>query len=674
MNPGSIQVHQAAGVPAMSPTVRAAAAGFAPAPLSTTLVVGKSRCRRRIKRRVCYGACLSGSWIPIDLWERIAAAVELIVDLQAFQSTCRAAMLAVERSQRQRRLRVCKQFDLRTFSLPDGILDKVLMVHVVPPTGESLIMFLDESQDGRGVELAWLKHGRMLRTHLGLPNVSASTVSNVRFAPGGESIALLATLETGVVSPEAGEQDPLHRLRGWEEDRGLTNRSHELHFSPCDDCTVQVVDLIRAPDGEPEKLELHTFTHVFVPEYGFDMVWRTPKENGRPMPELAFTAMLHSMTGAATYLVRWKRFRTPTATDYVFMACIDGASRELMDDKRRAMANFHKTRCTARVELSQNGNCIFFDTVSKFGILRFDQIQNPSTSIVVRADLPNSPLPSPALDPYLEDDTLSATEYSSVFGCGNSSATDANGQVAAGINPVLPIPLRPCGFGDIPRVTRMSPDGALLCSVVGGRPNSGIQVTSPIHAKYIEMRSSTTGNLLFRRLIVRGCSFSKDEVLAHCKFEKSGEIAQYTLGFSTDSSLIWVRDIQLSCHSCVVSQRLPYIIDARSGRLVQEFSLAQRQTRYEQLQVSPDALTIYATRFTRGCVMMDALDVLSGRKIKTVALTGPVLTPERFSPHAVFLLPNRELRTVSRGDVDVLWETTRGSLGCGWKAIFHGAF
>lgn len=610
------------------------------------------------------GAYVLGHWIPFDVWPRIAAHLTAVIDQVAFQSVCVASYAAVQSLQSTRLRHVCATFRLARFILPSDMVDKVLMVHAVPPRADTLVLFLDESDAGRGVEIAWIRSGRIRRAPLGLEGVPATSASNIVFAPDASRLACLVTLAHDTPPPD--HLDPLHRLRGWER----VSRSHghvvDIVYDPCEDCTLQVVDLIADTNGSPHHLHVHTFSHVFVPEYGFDMVWRPDPDGGL---ELVFAAMLHSIAGAATYLVRWRGFCSITSSgssnrprpNFAFMACIDGASSELLHDKRRAMLTQTSTTCTSRIELSNDARSIFFDTVSKFGILRFDQVVDSATTRVTRADLPNSPRLSTISTngaKYLNSDVeeRAAHRALSQLNVGNLNET----RVSNGLRP----------FEESTRVNRMSPDGVLLCSIVciGA---AGILLNPGEHARHLEMRSSVTGRLIYRRLILRTwqdeSSQGSHPQYYSLLFDKSVDAAQHTLAFSSDSSILVLWDCYLSCTHIVFSQRLPLILDAKSGRVIQDFSCLSRIMQYEFTQIAPDALTVYGTRMCADRILMDAIDVLSGSIIKTVIVTGPIVVPKQFSSHASFLVHENVLHTVSRGWVDALWQTTRSSLGCGWS-------
>lgn len=641
------------------------------------------------------GAYVLQQWVPFDIWPRIAGHLTATVDKVAFQCVCIAAYAAVQSLQAARLRLVCHTFRAVTFALPPDIVGKILMVHVVPPRADSLILFLDESDAGRGVEIAWLRAGRIRRAPLGLDGVPASSASNIIFSPDSSRIACLVTLAHSALTPDQG--DPLHRLRGWERVSRTRGQVVDIVYDPCEDCTVQVIDLITAPDGFPDRVSVHTFSHVFVPEYGFDMVWRPDPDGGL---ELAFAAMLHSAAGAATYLVRWRGFPfaservisdgidvprsvpiESTRRNFVFMACIDGASVELLHDKRKAMLTLESTTCTSRIELSQDANIVFFDTLSKFGILCFDQVVDASKSRVTRADLPNNPfLFASSLSPSLSPSSSSSSPSSSqtVKYSDTEVLEHSMRRALRQLNVGNPRESRKRITGrqllhESVRVSRMSPDGSLLGSIVCiGDPTSPSNATH--HARHVEMRSSATGRLVYRRSIIQswrdretGASRKLPPRCFSVPLDKSANVAQHALSFSTDSTLLVLWDAFASRSHIIFSHRLPLVLDAQTGRLIQDFSRLSRSVDYEFLQMAPDALTVYGTRMFADQIVMDAVDVLSGSVVKTVTVTGPVQPPKEFSPHANFLLDGNILHTVSRGEVDVLWLTTRGSLGCGWS-------
>lgn len=640
-------------------------------PFSTTSVSNHSKSTSVTAATQSPGAFVLSHWIPFDIWPRIAIHLETILDQAAFQNVCRAAYTAINLLHASRHRIVQDTFHLSAFQIPQSILHNVLMVHVVPPKADSLILFLDESDSGSGVNFAWLKAGRLQRINLGLTNVHATTVSNILFSPDSSRIAFLVTLAHGAISND--HVDPLHRLRGWERVRRTRGNIYDILYDPCADCTVQIIDL------EHENLRLHTFSHVFVPEYGFDMVWRTDPLGNH---ELAFAAMLHSAAGAATYLVRWRNFALPNLDNFVFMACIDGVSIELLRDKRNAMSIYDSTKCTSRIEISDDAKAIFFDTTSKFGILRFDQIVNANTARVTRADLPNNfrssssrSSPSKLLTNKRSTSTSSSCESSCESSQASRHAHDDNACLRHALrqlnigNPYAMRKRHPSKWNQVStRISRMSPDGSLLCSVICEGPTPCPRGARP-HSKCVEMRLSHSGQLVYRKKVTHRCKHNETELrFFTMPYEKSADVAQQSLTFSADSQLLILWDTQLSRNHVVYSYQLPLVLDAQTGKVIQSFAQLSSLIIYEFLQASPDGLTLYGSRMLMGKIVMDAIDVLSGSVLKTVIVTGSVLPPPFFSAHSNFLLRQNMLHSVSRGRVDALWQTTRGALGCGWSA------
>lgn len=593
-------------------------------------------------------------WIPIDVWQRLAEHMKSLSDLQSLRGVCRAAYHAVALLQLNREAQVRNTFHALSFEIPPELATQILMVHAVPPNAESLILFV-ENENGPGIDLAWLRGSRMRRVSLGLQTVPVSTVSNIRFSPDGKHIAFLVSLAHGELIQQ--NFDPLHRLRGWESTRQRNGQTYKIAYDPCEDCTVQVVELNSDENEMPCELLVHTFSHVFVPEYGFDMVWRKPK----PLAlELAFAAMLHSTAGAATYLVRWRSFHLDSASNYVFMACIDGASMELLRDKRHAMLTTDSTRCTSRIEISKDANYIFFDTLSKFGILRFDQVEHADSSRVTRADLPNYPAldrrRSPSSSPVVEKRDKSRRDVSRLRS--RRALQELNvGNPANSRSPVR-------GSDDVSRVSRMSPDGTLLCSVIFAGLSPKAKGT---HTRNVEVRSSISGKLLYRRSLVSATRDASRLGSSHLCYEKSGDVTKKTLEFSEDSELLALWDTHVIGSEVVTYNALPIVIQARSGRLVQDFHRLQQMRSYEHLYMAPDGQSIYGSWVQGETIFMDAIDVLSGCVLKTVFVMETDDAMERFSGQSAYLLQSDRLLAISKGRVDALWEMTRGSLGCGWQ-------
>lgn len=597
-----------------------------------------------------YGAFVLSLWIPLDIWQRIAYHLATLSRLKHFQSICQASYHAVTRLQHPRHQRIRANFLTVSFVIPEHLLENVLMVHPVPPNAQSLIIFLD-SQSGYGIDLAWIRNGHTKTLSLGLETVPASTVSNIRFSPDGTHLALLVTLAHGtLLSPEI---DPLHRLRGWDSVKKTNSRQYDISYYPCDDCTVQIIHLQSDANGTPTDLILHTFSHVFVPEYGFDMLWRHIDSQ----LQLCFAAMLHSTDGAATYLVRWTTFQHASKPNFVFMSCLNGASTEMSQDKRSAMLVYDSTFSTSRIEIGGGGNTLFFDTMSKYGTLTFDQIEDADTSRVAITDLYSDSCSIP--------DRLRT--------CMQVRSTTKQGSAASAVAVLRPLNVSPnggrCGVTkaqqEIARVSRMSPDGKLICCILGIRFVGGRMENE--YTREVEMLSSMTGKLIYRRAIEERSAELREQrdVIT---LEKSMDIAQNTFCFSNDSQLVIIWETYITNNYIIIYKRLPVVIEAKTGVLVQDFGRLGEMMNYEQIQMPPDGRTLYATRLSGGHILVDAIDVLCASILKTIEVGESMSIPKRIAANCVFKAQNGELITISKGSVDVLWDTTRGALGCGWLA------
>jgi hypothetical protein len=898
-------------------------------------------------------SCMSGVPLPAEVWQRIASAVSAlsVADLLSLRFVCRAAAHAVVHVHAERHARVRAEFGPRKFAVSPGIVEKTILVHVVPPRGDSLIMFVDgnakeenlndgdtniqaaDTEDGGDrsetvLDLVWAKGDCVVKTPLRIPGFRTTTsVSNVRFAPGGHYVAMLMTIDSAVGDLEKG--DPIGRLRGWGKVNVGESDLYDTYFEPSDECALVIAELQEDEDGLPRGIQIYVFGHAFVPEYGFDMQWRsTSSPIGRP--ELAFAGVLHSAPGAALFLARWSQFEETADPSFSFIGIFPGIAEELMQDKRDAMRVCESTRSTSRIELSNDLKSIFFDTTSKFGVIRMThtsyQANRPSALMqteiehsaslrhpfndresmctpsanrasraflwrtipptgmdsvqskietdsglsalashrnysspcterlkgspdVLRSHLPpwlkwvsvspekseaqeiqerpsivsnagvlqwkdtsshdtrsTSPSPAPAVGvrsvlqrikglspqsirlprdtpqslkrlrtPHRVDegliddnknvdgslcrthldaiqspngcamsensrsecrathsDTHSSTRSVSPFrsprllsrstpdnvqspsqfrrGCLRRSIEaqrmSHEAQVpeisTAGLpSAVSPVAIASSPFGLVrtpprvtrpplpalmspgkriafsksafagtsPRVTCMSPDGLKICSVYVVKLATGTEMASE-HLKCIELRSTEDGKVILRRVVRCPTEYPDTEGAVRIRYEKSYEIVAHTVGFSADSSLVWVRDAWISRNLCIFTRRLPSVFRVSDGSSVQRFSRSPET--YSHLQMAPDGLTVYGTRFVDGIVWVDAVDVLCGDLIGTECIAGPMTRPNFFNAHAVYLIDNWDVRGVSRGHVDTLWEVTRGSIGCRWVAVWPG--
>lgn len=627
------------------------------------------------------GGYINNRWIPFDIWPRIASYLTSTSDQISFSSVCQTSTHAIIALHSKRLRSVYNTFHTLTFTIPTNLHSAILSLHPLPPPNQSgLILFLDASPRCRGIDIAWLQNGILKKSPLGLQSIPATSVSNITFSPDATRIACLVTLAnvSGNGPDGSADDDPLHRLVGWQRVvRPSMDEIIDVAYDPCEDCTVQIIELIKDDLGEqPDAIKINTFSHVFVPEYGFDMIW---KHNNK---ELIFTAMLHSSSGAATYLVRWQYLNN--SNNFVFMACIDGASVELLNDKKCAMLNEQTTCCTSRIELSDDAMSIFFDTTSKFGILKFDQINNASTTRVTRADLSNNlkkriPVKNISNSNNDNNDNSSSNNNNSSppryakryhvqqrhalrqLNVGNPDDTqhvhkedpkkkdDEDGDDDEGV-----------------RVSTMSPDGCLLCSLVCvGNVNNG--------SRHIEMRSSTTGRLMYRRLVqFPTCNNNTNVKIYNTKFDKSADNIQNVISFSKDSSLLILWNAHIHKKKIQHTKQIPLILDSQTGRTIQNFN--SLNSIYDNAQISPDGLTIYATRIlTDQTNIMDALDTTCGNVIKSINVGGDDLiikSPCKFSSSSQnnqFAVNGSDVNIVCRGWADDLWQSTRGSVGCGWS-------
>ncbi len=59
-------------------------------------------------------------------------------------------------------------FGPRAYTIPPALFLKSFAVHPVIPRGEGVILIVDESDSGSGLELAWIEAGTILQTPLGI--------------------------------------------------------------------------------------------------------------------------------------------------------------------------------------------------------------------------------------------------------------------------------------------------------------------------------------------------------------------------------------------------------------------------------------------------------------------------------------------------------------------------
>jgi hypothetical protein len=354
---------------------------------------------------------IGGHILPFEAWHRIAhwLSESSAVDLLSFQGVCRAASDAVARVMLERHASLRSGFGTRTFVLDPDLIERTVLVHVVPPRGDSLfaiaesqihsedeIIHVTEEAEFRGdhvqgFDIVWIKDGKIIQTPLRIPGLPPpASVSNIQFSPDGRHVAMLVALDTG--SAWMGELDPIGRLNGKHAltsgIQGREGHSHddvddnelvdleETAFIPSDECALVIVEMREDAKGDPDDIAIHVFAHAFVPEYGFDMRWQKSQLGCLEVatPELAFAGVLHAQKFVALYMARWGRYSTSTEACFHFIGCLPDIAQELIEDKRDAMRVCDSTRITSRIELSEDLKTIFFDTSAKFGVVRINDI------------------------------------------------------------------------------------------------------------------------------------------------------------------------------------------------------------------------------------------------------------------------------------------------------------
>eukprot|EP00171_Calliarthron_tuberculosum_P004876 IDg4876t1 len=221
-------------------------------------------------------AFISGIVIPLDVLVRIVSYLTAPIDLQCFSRTCSAARHAVADLRELRELR-----------------------HV--RIGGAIAIVDENADPDRGLELAWIEGDSLIQAPLGLTghqgiNTPVSSVQSVKFTPDGNFIGMIVVFRRDVPPVNA---DAVERLRGmnlWTAPNGSYVRQN-YEFHPASDCTVQIVELVRKGDGTPDRIELYTLSHRFVPEFGFDFVWvSSPDPEAELHYSLAFASVVHTQS------------------------------------------------------------------------------------------------------------------------------------------------------------------------------------------------------------------------------------------------------------------------------------------------------------------------------------------------------------------------------------------
>jgi hypothetical protein len=335
------------------------------------------------------GGEICGVCLPPEVWHRLAAAVAEIsvADLLSFRGVCHASSDGVKLVSLERQAVIRAQFSARTFRLDPDLVDRTLLVHVVPPHGESLLAIAECSLGGQdepnvaeadgeeGLQLVWIRGEHVVRKALLVPDLPApSSVSNVKFAPDGGHVAMLVTVDSG--NAWMGEDDPIGRLAGHGPDDGGGMLAEHKYFEPSDECALVVAELQTDEAGMPRDIQLFVFAHAFVPEYGFDMLWRkSPRGAADASPELAFAGVLHAHGAVTLYVARWRLYATSPEGAFQCIGCLPHLAQELVEDKRDAMRTLESTRVTSRIEMSHDLKSIFFDSATKFGVVTIDRLE-----------------------------------------------------------------------------------------------------------------------------------------------------------------------------------------------------------------------------------------------------------------------------------------------------------
>lgn len=356
------------------------------------------------------GGEIAGTILPPEVWHRIAhmLSVSSAADLLSFQQVSRAAAEGVSRVEFDRHTRLRSGFGARSFSIEQDLIERTVLVHVVPPQGDGLFAIAEchpeEENDlipetvaaeirgdhVQGFDAVWIKNGRTIRRPLRIPGLPPpASVSNVQFSPDGRHVAMLVALDSGRAWLD--EYDPIGRLTGLERHLGVNetpgsdrptsdeeDERDEIAFIPSDECALVVLEMKQDERGNPVDMETEVFAHAFVPEYGFDMRWMKNKnlDKESEAAELAFAGILHARKTVALYMARWTQHASNTEARFQFIACLPDIAHELIEDKRDAMRVCDSTRVTSRVEMSEDLKTIFFDTSAKFGVVRVNQVTN----------------------------------------------------------------------------------------------------------------------------------------------------------------------------------------------------------------------------------------------------------------------------------------------------------
>lgn len=556
-----------------------------------------------------------GQWTPSADWNMDIPYLENPADIhsphESYISGVNAAMMA----QAPKISSSVEMFCRMDFIVPPALLGKAVEMHPMIGNARGLIMLVDESANpGRGIELVWVERGVVIQAPLGIKgNVSmiAKKVTNVRVSPGGNHLAMLVE-----VNRDGNAADEHIRFHCPKIPEGAL-------IKPQGESGVLIVDLLRNSDGGPLDVRVYNYSEMFLPEYGFDLVWCASVANA--VPDLVFVAMLHTEQGARAYLVRWANFRDTSSGSFVSTASLNEVSLVFEHDKIHAVWEQESTLVTSRVELSENGHSVFFDTMSKSGVIMFgrDMLFSHGHVTIFNADYRF---------------TINDIPTGNLSGFASSRVED---------------------WSNFPQISRMSPDGSLFCTLV----SLPVDCSAGRQKQVVNMISVSTGATVFSTFLGTGWSSPH---WSTAQYDKHDELATGVIGFSSDSSLFWVRPSVLTKIGCWIDNAcVPAVFDARSGRMIQDFGRIAHT--YLSMQMDPNALIVYGTRPTDGASAIDVIDVINGNILKTVDMPGVFPFPGQFEGACSIQTSSSTVTTVARGDMELMYESTRAAVGFKWE-------
>lgn len=604
-------------------------------------------------------ARISGVITPLDVLVRISSYLSAPIDLQSFSRTCSAARqsVSVVREQREFR-RVRDLFTLNDVTITQEMYDKARAVH--PITSRGAIVITDESADpSRGLELAWIEGDSLIQAPLGLVghqglNTPAASVQSVKLTPDENFIGMVVVLRRAV--PPAGA-DAVERLRGmnlWKGGSGdYVRRNYEFH--PGSDCTVQIVELVRNKDGTPDRLELYTLSHRFVPEFGFDFVW---VDGSAARYALAFASIVHTQNGAMLLSGTWRDYRRSGAFEDLVLQHIMGAQHVFQRDRRNAICDFERSVVTSYIKLSADARMVFFDTSSRCGVFRNGHQPN------IAFGLQNCSLFHP--DCALEEQNVMSGDTFTLARMLNIARTMQMPPRVMSRIMAERFSLRAHRWSGTACMNMVSPDGTMLCTL-----RSTLRLCDTEERLYVSMFDIGKGALMYQISLHDEHRELIPAMLRRCvqfPFDRSSATAHRVMGFSTNSDILWVKEVMLTANACVITNALPFVIDARSGLTLQRFGNV-RHPSYDGVQVAPDGRTVYATRIMKDRFVVDALDVLTGRVLKTVCIEDVEPAPYGVTRFIQAYVAPHKLRMVVTGGMDLFEEATRTWTGCRWRLI-----